>query len=104
MFRVRMAASIVDKRGRVISIGFNSTKTNPLAKRYNPLSGYLHAEMAAILKARREGFTDWGRATLYVARAKRTGYNGPWSTGLACPCRGCARLISDFNIGTVEHT
>lgn len=104
VFRARITAILCDKRGRIVSVGFNSTKTNPLAKRYNPLSGYLHAEMDAILRARREGFEDWSKASLYVARAKREAKGEAYHMGNACPCPGCARLIADFNIGTVIHT
>ena len=104
VFRARIVAILTDKRGRIVSIGFNSTKTNPLAKRYNPLSGYLHAEMDAILRARREGFEDWNRASLYVARARIRRETGAYECGIAMPCKGCARLISDFNIGKVVHT
>lgn len=104
VFRARIAAILCDKRGRIVSVGFNSTKTNPLAKRYNPLSGYLHAEMGAILRARREGFTDWTRASLYVARAKQEAKGGIYHIGNAMPCPGCAGLIRDFKIGKVIHT
>lgn len=104
VFRARMAAAVVDKRGRIVSIGLNLKKTNPLAKRYNPLSGYLHAEMDAILRARREGFTDWTRASLYVARAKQEAKGGIYHIGNAMPCPGCAGLIRDFKIGKVIHT
>lgn len=104
VFRARMAAAVVDKRGRIVSIGLNLKKTNPLAKRYNPLSGYLHAEMDAILRARREGFEDWNRASLYVARARIRRETGMFEGGMAMPCKGCARFISDFNIQKVIHT
>jgi deoxycytidylate deaminase len=99
-----MAAAIVDKRGRLVSLGFNSYKTNPMAKKFNPLSGFLHAEMDAILKARREGFEDWPKATLYVARARKEKVQGPYMEALARPCPGCAKMISFFGITRVHHT
>ena len=104
VFRARIAAILCDKRGRIVSVGFNQTKTKPLAKRYNPLSGYLHAEMDAILRARREGFTAWTRASLYVARAKQEAKGGIYHIGNAMPCPGCARLIKDVGITSVIHT
>jgi len=104
VFRARMAAAVVDKRGRIVSIGLNLKKTNPLAKRYNPLSGYLHAEMDAILRARREGFEDWGKASLYVARARIRRETGNFEYGTALPCPGCAGLIKDVGITSVIHT
>jgi len=98
-------------------VGFNRYKTHPLAKKYNPLSGYLHAEMDAILGAMRIagaqrgrgerselGFEDWGKATLYVARAKREAKGEAYHMGNACPCPGCARLIKDVGITSVIHT
>jgi len=104
VFRARVAACLVDKRGRVISVGFNSHKTHPLAKRFKPLSGHLHAEMDAILKARREGFDDWSRATLYVARARKVGVSGPFAMALAKPCPGCRDMLKVFGITRVIHT
>ena len=104
VFRARIAAILTDKRGRIVAVGFNSTKTNPLAKRLNPLSGYLHAEMDAILRARREGFTGWTRASLYVARARIRRDTGVFERGTALPCPGCARLIRDVGITSIIHT
>ncbi len=98
----KITAAIVYK-GTIVSIGHNSYKTHPFQKRYgrNPLSTHLHAEIDAIIKARRRG-VDLRECVLYVMRVKR--YNGEWTTGLAKPCDGCARAIDEYQIGEVVYS
>ena len=68
----KVAAAIVYK-GKIISVGWNSYKTHPLQKHYrrNPLSTFLHAEIDAIIKAKRTG-VDLSECVLYVMRVKKS--------------------------------
>lgn len=80
------------RKGRIVSIGFNSyTKTHPEQKRYAALAGqpnreYLHAELAALLRAPRDA------DTLVVVRINKAG-----EPVNAKPCPVCAIAINHFN-------
>ncbi len=85
--------------GRLIAVGKNSyTKTHPLQAKLAKLAGnpeaiYLHAEIAALVKAREPV------ARLVVLRYDRRG-----NPACAKPCKICMRAIKLFNIKHVEHT
>jgi deoxycytidylate deaminase len=100
----RIAACIVHKN-RIVSFGFNTTKTHPLAKRYarNNYTVMLHAELMAIKNALRVlTANELEKSTLYVVRAKYTDKTKTaQTTGLAKPCNGCARAIAAFNLREV---
>lgn len=102
--RARVAACIV-YRGRLVSMGFNTYKTHPLAKKYghNEHAIYSHAELSAIRNSLRYiGVDDLRYCSLYVGRAKII--DGKWQPGLAKPCVGCQRAIAEFGICNVHYT
>ena len=84
--------AFVLRRGRVVSVGFNSyTKTHPKQKHYATLAGqpnreYLHAELAALLRAPRDS------DTLMVVRLNKAG-----DPVCAKPCPVCVAAIHHFN-------
>ena len=90
-----ITAVCYDKRGRIISKGRNSyTKTHPLqayfAKKVgHPEQIYLHAEIAAILKA---GNTPIHTMKVYKWSAKQNHFV------LAKPCIICQEAIKAFGI------
>ena len=93
-FRARVGAVILDKKGRVISSGFNKRKTHPLQVHYGSIKKpYLHAEMSALVNARKKGHT------IVVARITKNG-----DLGLAKPCPVCAAAIADAGIKRVIYT
>lgn len=101
--RQRICAIIVDKRGKVLSVGQNSyTKTHTIQAHYAKQSGnecaqYLHAEIASLINL---SYTDKQKAhKIYIARALKTG-----KIGLAAPCPACSMAISDTNIKSIEYT
>jgi tRNA(Arg) A34 adenosine deaminase TadA len=105
--KVWVAAALVH-RNKVVSYGVNAMKTHPYQHRYgrNNECVYWHAETLAIYTAdKRLGFTKFNKATLYVARLK---FNNPDKTklisGLAKPCSGCMRCISDYGIPRIIYT
>ena len=102
----RVGAVIVLKN-KVIAFGRNQKKTHPFQVEYTRRPGAicLHAENAAIKNAlKRISVDDMRKATLYVARAKRTDAGGPYIYGIAKPCSGCNRAIATFEIKRVVYT
>lgn len=95
-----VTAVIYDKQGRVLSIGKNSyVKTHPMQAEYARRAGepekiYLHAEIAAIVKA------DLKKAhRLVVFRYLKDG-----SPAEAMPCKICQNAIKVAGIKYVDHT
>ena len=92
-------ASIVDKKGQVISTGKNSfIKTHPKQYIYNqyknPFKIFLHAEIDALLKYK----SDSGYMMI-VARMTKTGM-----IRSAKPCHGCFQAIKESNIKKIFYT
>ena len=102
--KARLGAVLIYK-GKVMSVGWNSTKTSPLQRQLNRYRGYdvdaseahntLHAEVACLTKAR-DLDIDWGRASIFVYRIKKDG-----SAGLSYPCKGCMALIKSMGIKNI---
>lgn len=94
----RLAAGLY-YRGRPVAYGYARYKTHPEQARANALRPYLHAEFDCLLRAARQGFSNWRKAELYVARSRKDG-----SPGLAKPCPTCAELIDSLGIIKVHYT
>lgn len=113
----RIASALVYRRN-IIAIGVCEAKSHPLQSKYNrhPLAIFLHSEIACIKNAIRAGVTEnmFRNSTLYVCRQKHdqklNTANGQkkvtkkWTSGLACPCEGCAAAIAAFEIGEVIYS
>lgn len=95
----RLCAIIVDKKGKILSIGTNSYhKTHPTQAYYASKSDnanriFLHAEIDAIVKCK--GKAD----AIYIARLGNSG-----KPRLAKPCDICRRAIRDLGIEKIVHT
>lgn len=95
-----IVAKCYNKHGMLLSIGFNSyTKTHPIQKYFaekvgHPHRVYLHAEIAAILKAKGKRIHK-----ITIARYNSLGQPMP-----AAPCPICQEAIKAFGISKVEHT
>lgn len=93
---------------KLVSYGFNSRKTHPLAYRFrkNKNAICIHAEVDAIANAlRRVSADDLAYSTMYIARAKSPAPRKPKTLkGLAKPCEGCARAIAAFRISSIYYT
>jgi deoxycytidylate deaminase len=92
--------AFVLRKNRVVSFGTNSyTKTHPKQAWYGKLVGqpkreYLHAEVAALIRAPRDA------DTLLVIRVNKAG-----EFACACPCPVCTVAIAHFNPSLkVVHT
>lgn len=100
--------SVLVYKGQVMSVGWNSNKTNPLQKSLNKLRGFdpeassahnsLHAETACLIKAR-DLDIDWAKASLFVYRIKKDG-----SSGLSRPCPGCMSYIRSMGIKDIYYS
>ena len=100
--RIKIGAVIV-KNGDVVSVGFNREKTHPIQKKYNVYRGFsngpkdfIHAEMAAIIKARH---LDLRGASIYVSRKAVNG-----GMAICRPCPACMRAIIKHGIRKVFYT
>jgi tRNA(Arg) A34 adenosine deaminase TadA len=99
--RFNISAIIYDKRGRVLSIGYNSyTKTHTyqaeMARRAGePHKVFLHAEIHAITRC-----AELDKAhRISIFRYREDG-----SPAMARPCGICAGAIAATNIKIIEHT
>lgn len=94
-----ITAMAYNKKGRLIAVGKNSYfKTHPLQAKYSAKAGndkavYVHAELAAILKAREP-----------IHRLVVTRFDTKGNPALAKPCPACQLAIKDVGIKHVEHT
>jgi tRNA(Arg) A34 adenosine deaminase TadA len=100
----RIAAAVVYK-GDIVSIGVNSYKSDPMQAKYskNEHAIYLHAEIAALKKAKKLLTNEELRKSeVYVVRRKTT--NGIFCDGLAKPCVGCQRALDIHGITKIHYT
>lgn len=103
--RYKIGAVIVYKN-QVISVGWNTTKENPIQKEYNIERGFnvesaknsLHAEIHAIIKSK-DLYVDWKKASIFVYREYKNGIRA-----LAKPCPACEKAIRDLGIKNVYYT
>lgn len=98
----RIVAAIV-KKNRIVAIGTCQYKSHPYQKLFgrNDKSIYLHAEIDAILKAKRRGI-DLTKTDMYVIRVKHLEDNFVY--GLAKPCSGCSKAILAEGIRQVYYS
>lgn len=96
-------------KNKILAIGYNSTKTYPIQKKYNQFrkfsridktthNGFIHAEMMCLQKTKYLKI-NWEDVVLYVARIKVDG-----SQGLAKPCPACIKAIKERGVGTIYYT
>jgi tRNA(Arg) A34 adenosine deaminase TadA len=96
----KLLATCYDKRGKVLSVGENSyTHSHPLQAYFARKVGhhhkiYLHAEIAAILKAR-----DKRIHKIHIERYDKQG-----NPMLAKPCPICEEAIRTFCISIISYT
>lgn len=98
-----VGAAVVEGN-RVISTGFNSSKTRPLQEQYNRYRNFkdirdsiprAHAEINALSPLIGKEL-DWDRISIYIYREKKTG-----ERGCSRPCPACLRLIKDLGIKNI---
>jgi tRNA(Arg) A34 adenosine deaminase TadA len=98
--RQYLIAKCYDKKGRLLSVGFNSyTKTHPIQRYFARKVGhakkeYLHAEIAAIIRAK-----DKLIHKITIERYDRHG-----NPACAKPCKICQEAIQAYGIHQIEYT
>lgn len=101
----KLGAVLIEKN-RVVSVGFNSKKENPIQKHLNKLRGYdvekahnsLHAEVYTLLKAK-DLDIDWNKTSLFIYRQHKDGRKA-----LAKPCAACSQMIKQLGIKNIYYT
>lgn len=89
-------AAVIARRSKIVSVGLNSHKTDPLQSRYSrhPLSICKHAEIDAIKNAlKNKKVQSLKGATIYVARIRKDN-----EVALAKPCTGCEKALAAYGI------
>lgn len=99
--RHKVIATVFDRKGKILAVGTNSySKTSPIQKKFAiaaglPMKEFLHAEIAAIIKAQRVGVP-------YSIKIER--YTKDGIPANACPCPVCQLAIKESGIKEVTFT
>jgi cytidine deaminase len=104
-FRAQTVSAVVYKKS-ILFIGQNSKKTHPLQKAFGNhfYSIYMHAEAAAIIKAKKYlSEKQLTKSTLFVVRAKMDN-DGKYHWGMARPCPSCVKIAKEFGLSKVVYT
>lgn len=94
--RVYHLAAILRRKGKVVKVGVNSSKTHPRFTRMYPdgsVASHMHAEMDALR------FAQPGD-TLEVMRFKKCGHE----YAMAKPCPYCMKHIRESGIRRIRYT
>lgn len=97
--RHEIIARAYNRKGHLLSIGKNSyVRTHPLQANYGKRTGrpkaiFLHAEVAALLKAREP-----------VYRMEIIRLNAKGESVLAKPCDACALALKEFNVQEIVYS
>ena len=86
--------AFIVRKNKVLSVGYNSRKTNTIAKHYK--MQMTHAECHAIIRCPENEIKG---STLIVVRARPSG-----KPGTARPCINCSKVIKDSGIKQVFYT
>ena len=97
---------VVVYKHKIISSASNSSKTNPVQKRYNKYrfdgdtgKHQLHAEVQALLPLLNRKDIDFSRVSLYIYRQYKN-----HDLAMARPCPSCMALIKDLGIKTLYYS
>ena len=99
---------ILVQGNRVLAVGYNCTKTNPMQKRYNRYrnfeedsanNGSIHAEMQILIKTKYWN-VDWNNTVLYIYREFKRNHK----PALAKPCLACSYALWGRGITEVYYT
>ena len=94
----KVGAAIFDKRGNLLSVGWNKQKTHVKQAKWafevgQPLRQFLHAEIDALIKCK-----HGDPHTIVVVRLTANGL------AMAKPCAVCARAIQETGIVLINWT
>lgn len=96
--RCKIGCVVTNKRGKIISEGFNRLKTHPIQARYAKKYGnihqiFLHAEISALIKCREIPHT------IFIVRHLKNG-----NEGIGKPCEICEMAIKESGIKNIIYT
>ena len=108
---IKVGAILVYKK-KVISVGWNTNKSNPIQKHYNVyrnsdnrkfdvdkhING-VHAEMMCIMNAKKCFKGDFSKCSIFVYSKTKNN-----KTRLARPCAACMKALEDNNIYNIYYT
>lgn len=96
---------VLVEKGKIISSGFNSTKTHPIQKIYNSerwigdhTPHAIHAETSAISYILHHD-VNWKNVEVYTYREYKNG-----KSAMARPCKSCMKLIKTLGIKKIHYT
>lgn len=101
---------VVSCGSKVMSAGFNTSKTAPIQKKYNqyrnfdansPATGLihsLHAEISALNQLKYSD-VDFSKCEVWTYREDRNG-----NLAKSRPCPGCLQMIKDLKIKKIHYT
>lgn len=102
--KVQIGAVAVYKH-RIISSGHNSTKTNPIQKKYN-IYRYdadgehcVHAETNCLLPLIHNHDIDFSKVSIYIYREYKNG-----NLAKSRPCKSCEMLMRELGIRKIYYT
>lgn len=101
---------IVVYKGRIMSTGYNTNKTNPTQKTYNKYRKFdtdkypakTHAEISALSKFVNSCYgldINWKQVEIYIFRQHKNG-----TLALAKPCTSCMSYIKHLGIKHIHYT
>ena len=99
--------AVITVGSRIVAVGYNTTKTNPIQKYYNlerkfdyetKNNGMVHAEMACLIQTKNMDL-DWTKAAIYVYREHKDG-----TPALAKPCPACQKALQERGIKNIYYT
>lgn len=91
-------AAVIVSGGNIVSTGFNSSKTNSFIKVFGEEHNNMHAEVDAILRARKK--VDLRGSKMYVARLTRA----TQSPANSAPCAMCVEAATMYGIKRIYYT
>ena len=86
---------VIFSNGKPVSVGYNSTKSHPIMRKYHPHQT-LHAEAAALLPLKFKKIKN-GIAIIY--RENKKGM-----PAMARPCKTCQKILADHGITMFIYT
>lgn len=90
--KFKIGAAIVDKKGRILAVGHNSTKTHPHFGSKAPWKT-MHAEGNVLYSCAKLGINPAGMTMIIYRKG-----------GLCKPCPDCQKLIERYKIKKVIYT
>ena len=88
--------AVIFQRNKILSIGQNSFKTHPIAKKYGHKGCCTHAEASAIIRHGIEDCTGLNMAVLRIDRRN--------NLTISKPCSSCRQLLGDCNLRNIYYT